>query len=577
MLRRTSISAACAALLAIGPAAPRESGAGQPPPPRGPIATVGSRRIDEADIQRAALVLWDDPSRLKQPTVWRKKLLDLCIDRELLALEAERQGLPDNRALRHEIEVRTGIALLAEVKKRALLPAIEPTAVEIDTARLGGLFRRVKLEYILTLAERNVVNDIVTALKQGGRFDSVAVQYSIHPSSNKGGSVGWRRIGELNPAAWNALKSAKPGDLLGPYVNGGAREILRVDAVEDPDDAGIREALLRRRTMELEPRYYVDLLRKYGFQMDSSRVGAMIFASATEKVDSILASLDANGSRPVLGVHPALGVLARVRGDSVTYFDIAVPELLSRNDAGKASIGETRRLIELCSAAILPRLIARDAHERGIDRDPAVARTVRLIQDEVATGAMVSRSAPSPRDPATLRTYYDAHLSRYRRPAARRALVAMFATADSARAALRAWNGIGFGESTLIANGFHRQERATASSLLAQYYAEVPLFETDNDPLSLAVRALGEGQISPVVETPHGYGLATILGREAARTLTFAEAAPRVVLDCGEERQNQWVTQELERLRAATPAQRIATRLEAVRLGGGPDAGGKRR
>jgi len=54
------------------------------------IALIADRHVEEADIRRAALVLERDPLRKTGHAAWRKKLLDLCVDRELLAMVAER-------------------------------------------------------------------------------------------------------------------------------------------------------------------------------------------------------------------------------------------------------------------------------------------------------------------------------------------------------------------------------------------------------------------------------------------------------------------------------------------------------
>jgi hypothetical protein len=257
--------------------------------------------------------------------------------------------------------------------------------------------------------------------------------------------------------------------------------------------------------------------------------------------------------------------------------DIAYREILKLDVNGKARIGDTQMLTALCRMAILPRLIARDAREHGMDRDPVVARMLRLIREEVSTLTMVARAVPRSSDSGAVRAYFESHPARYQRPPARRALVAMFDSEDSARTSMRAWNGIGFRDSTLIANGFREQERATAATLLANLYAEIPLFDTDKDPLSLAVRSLDAGQMAPVVRTPHGYALALVLGREAARPMSFSEAAADAAVDCRAAREDSWVTDQLNRLRAATPARSVPARLEAVLLNASSNAGGKPR
>ena len=567
----------CAAVLALAAAAFHDARGARPPSLQGPIATVADRRIEEADIRRAALVMAQDPLKARNPALWRKKLLDLCVDRELLALEAERAGLLKDPAVKHEIESRSADALYPVIKDRFLIPEIRPTAAEMESVRAGGLYRRVRVSYILSLTDRQRTFEVYAALRAGARFDSVMAIYSIHPSKAQGGDLGWKWAGELNPASWSALKTAKPGEILGPYSNGGAHEFYRVEAAKDPDDAELGGKLLNDRVAWLEPRYAGTLLRKYKFGLDSAAVNPVIFAAATERADSILASLGPDGTRSGRGVHPALGALARVDGDSVTYLDISFPEILKVEANGKVRIEDRGKLGVLCAAAIRPRLVARDARERGIDRDPAVARMLRLIREDVSTRTMVARAAPEPGDPGAVRAYFESHASRYQRPPARRALVAMFLSEDSARASLRAWNGVGFGDTTLIAKGLRPQGHTTAASLLANCYAEVLLFDRDGDPLSLAVRPLDAGQMSPVVRMPHGFAVATVLGREAARPMTFSEAAVDAAEHAREDRENAWVTNLLSRLRASTPARTVPARLAALRLDVGPNAGEMRR
>ncbi len=566
------------AILAIALGFAASADAAPPPSLQGPIATVGtSRRVDEADIRRAALVLAGDPLRATQPKAWRKKLLDLCVDRELLSLEAERSGLADERDLKLEIQLESAHLVFREISSRWLLPALEPTQSDVDTARAGGGFRRFQLHYILTVAGAPTALSVVSSLRHGASFDTLARELSLHPSALSGGAIGWRLARSMHPASWSALKNAKPGDCLGPYANTQAFEIYRVDSIAEPAGTDIRRQLVEDRFPMMEPRYHEHLLKKYGFAMNPEQVNPFIFATASEPLDSILASLGPDGTREERGIKPALGIIARVEGDSLSFADIAAPNLTPRRPRGKLRIHNTEELATICAAAIIPRLMIRDARERGLERDPEVARRLKLIQDEIAARAMVERAVAVEVDSAACRKYYDAHREQYQRSSVRRALVAMFASEARARSALLAWNGVGLDTVALAAENLRPQPRAAAATLLAGWYAEMPLYETDADPLSSAARPLDAGQFAPVVETAHGYAVAMILGREAPRPLTYQEAAARAREDLRSERENAWVLRQLGRLRAATPVQRFSSRLEAVRLGGTPTTGGKRR
>ena len=557
---------------AAAKASPRPKSA---PTAAGAIALIADRRVEEADIQRAALVMERDPLRKTNHALWRKKLLDLCVDRELLALEAEREGFPNDPDVKREVERRNAELFYAAIRDRYLIPQATPDAAQIDTARAGGLFRRVKLSYILSVTDKKSTYALYETLRNGARFDSIAALYSLHPSAASGGGIGWRRIGALNPQAWKPLQHAKPGDLFGPYANAEAHEIYKVEAIEEPDDADLRETMLRDRKAELESRYQVGLLRKYRFQLNPEEVSSVIFAVATEKADSILISLDAQGRRPKEGVRPGLGVIARMDGDSITFRDIGAPALLPREPDGKAHVEDSRALLMLCAEAALPRLIARDAGDRGIDKDPAIGRQLRLVRDEVSTLAMVARAVP-PTDPAAVRAYFDSHASRYHRPAGRRALIAMFASGDTARTAVSGFGRASFRDSLFAVQGFRKREGARTTSLWSRSYGEISVFDFDEDPVAVAVRSLGPHQISPVIPSPNGYALAMGIEPEPARAYAFQEVSAWATAEARESAENSWVTTQLQRLRTATPARTVPARLEAVRLGMNSDKGGTR-
>ena len=538
-----------------------------------PIARIADRRVDEADIHRAALVMERDPLRTRQPALWRKKLLELCVDRELLALEAEREGFLNNHEVKRRVERESAGALYALIRDRILIPEISPTAAQLDTARAGGLYRRAKLGYILSLTDSKTTDVVLEALRQGASFDSMAALFSVHTSAPKGGHIGWRWVGTLNAQSWRPFKTAKTGDLLGPFSNENSHEIFRVEAIVDPSEAELRDKMMSDRSMLLDSRYNVGLLRKHGFKLNPEEVSSFMFAAATEAADSILASLDVSGRRPKQGVRPSLGVIASVDGDSITYRDIA--PLLPR-DGGKGRIEDTHDLLDVCTAALLPRLIARDARERGIDRDPAMARRLRLIREEASTRAMVAAAVPA-LDSAALRAYFESHAARYQRPAARRAMVGMFAAEDTARMAQSGWTRSSLRDSVTILEGFRALREPSVSNLFPRFYGEMSLFESDPDPLSVAVRALGEGQVSPVIPMLNGYAVALALRREASRAWRFEEVATRVNIEAREDAENTWVVSQLERLRAATPARTAPALLNAIRLGINTDMGGKRR
>jgi hypothetical protein len=531
------------------------------------VATLGDRTVDAADIQAAAAALAADPLRTRNPALWRTKLLDRCVDRELLAAEAARRDYDKDPEVRHRVAEREYFTLLGETYRRVLVPGVEPTQAQLDSLSASGIYRSVDVDYILVAP--GLADDarrMVDRLRAGARFDSTARIWSRHPTGDSGGHCGWVLVRDLNPRSRALLQSAKVGDVLGPFPSTSGHEIYRVSGLREISREALYRLIRDERARDLPHTYEGELLRKFHFAADTTEVQRLLSTVALEPVDSILASFGPGGTRPADGPRRAIGVLARADGDSVTFRDLAASGLASRDAGGMAHFHDAAQIGQRCSAVLLPRLAVRDAKDRGLDSEPTVARSLGLLREQEATQAMVARESGGAPDPAVLRAYFVSHAGRYVRPRATRARVACFDSLEAAASALRAWNGTGTRDSALTALGFKPQARATATTLLPRHTAEITALDTDNDSLALSVRALDKGQLTPAVHTAQGYLIAEILEQEASRPLSFEEAAARVAADCEEEREALWVDRTLKKLRATTRIDVDPSRLRAVRL-----------
>jgi peptidyl-prolyl cis-trans isomerase C len=542
-----------------------------PPPGTGPIATMGNRTVDALDIQRAAQVLANDPLRKKSPAQWRRMLLDRCVDRELLSMEAERRGVADDPAVRQKIAEQEFLHLYQIVHQRVLDPSVEPTAAQIDSLRGTGLYRTMDLHYILLRdgpdqARRKEAEAVVARLRQGARFDSIARIKSGHPSRGAGGHFGPVLVRDLDPMSHPMASKAKAGEVLGPFSGSYGHEIYKAGGFEELTEDSLKSLVRIERRRNLVRHYQERLMTQYHFTLDSTMARNILFAAGYEPVDTILASLQRDGTRPRRGGRPALGVFARVDGDSLDFPALVQEARPAAGEGGRLRIRDLSVLRDLAGQAFFRRLVVRDAKERGLADDARVARELRLIRDGIAVRTMVERARPPVPDPAKLQAWFDAHASRYRMPPARRARVAVFAGSDSALAALRSWNGVGISDSSLKALGFTEQLRATPETLFPRRTATLDFIDTASDPLSLAVRSLEPGMVSPMVRTLQGYAVAHVVSRQPERPMTLNEAIDRVRRDWREEKENEWVQTQLERIRASTPVKVVPARLDAVKL-----------
>jgi PPIC-type PPIASE domain len=551
-------------------------GAPQPAPPAPPapavVATAGSRKVDTVDIKRAAESLAGDPLRKKDPQAWRQSLLDLCVDRELLAADAEARGLGRNPAVMAAWADRQYAILYAALYEQVLVPGISPTPQLLADLSASGLYRGIDLNYILirdTSEGRNqaIAQRIYDRLKAGARFDSLARIYSEHPpSAAAGGHFGWVLGRDLDPHSFGALKTAKPGDILGVYSGPYGHEIYGIRSIQDLEPDSLYRLVLFERGRGVYRDYDRQLLRKYHFQLDSTQVTAVLFTVSVESPDSIMASLGPDGTRPEVGIKPALGILARCDGDSVTMADIVHTVPLAYAARGRMRIQDRDALAELCGRALLHRLVVRDAVELGIDQEPTVARSLRLAYERILTDAMVKQARPPAPSTETLHAYYTKNAARYRMPAATIASVAVFATSDSAVAALADWQGRAFSETLFAQKQLLPQTGATAMTLYPGHYATLSLADGDTDSLTRAAGRLAPGARTGIVRTIQGFAVAQVLSREAARPMTFEEARGAVTRDWWSQTDSDWIVSELKKLRATTAIRVIPGRLDAVNL-----------
>jgi len=544
-----------------------------PPSLKGPVATVGDRHVEAIDIVQAGKALAGRAGREMTPASWRRYLLNRCIDRELLGMEAARRGFAADPAVRNRVANREFLVLRRELEAKVLRPGIMPSPTEFAEIKESGLFRFIDLYYILVRddasgARRRLCERIGRQVRAGASWDSLARIYSGHPpSASAGGHFGPTMVRDLDPAAHAAVVAGSAGDIFGPYSGPYGHELYKIGAFIPIDDDSLMRFLVDERTRQIWFRENKYLLDKYHFTPDAHAARLALRALGSETPDSLLASLGPDGTRPKRGVRAALGILARADSDSVTIADIFREAPPATNHRGVARIRNEEALANFSARALLPRLLVRDARERGLDKEPSIARTLRLIRDEEATRAMVARARPPDPDAAALRAYVEEHAERYRWPAARRATIIMFPNADSAHAALRAWNGVGLpADTTLSRLGFHRMKRPGVSLPQAGWMDSHLLYENGADPLSRSVRGLDVGQFAPVTRLPQGWAVVCVTDREEARAMNEEEAAPRALRDWREEAENRWVTTLLERLRAKTAAKIIPARLEAVRL-----------
>jgi peptidyl-prolyl cis-trans isomerase C len=234
--RRTGLAilAACA-LLALTAACSRQSGAQQPPVPGDTaVASVNGQTVWASDVKREAvsqgLIGEGEPLDVSSPTF--HQALDQLIDEKLLAAEAERQDLANapetKRRLAAARERILGDMLVENLVERTVSES-SIRALYQDEAQSAGQSEEMHAAQIVTASQADALA-VKKALAGGAAFETLAMQHSIDAQTRlNGGDLGYFTADVLPPAYADALKTAKVGDIVGPFQTDSGWVVLKLE------------------------------------------------------------------------------------------------------------------------------------------------------------------------------------------------------------------------------------------------------------------------------------------------------------------------------------------------------------
>ena len=224
-MRRPCLSAAAAALLlcsttlslAQAPTpAPPQAPTATPAPAAKPdpvIALVGTNEIHASDLSEAAQGL---PEELRgmPPSVLYPMLLDQLIDRDVVVLEARKQGLDRDPAVQRVIARATDSALQNALLTREIAPSLTDDAIKArydrDIAGKAGE-PEIHARHIL-VADEDTAKKVIAELKGGADFAELAKKYSTDPGAAGGGDLGFFKKADMLPEFSDAAFALKPGE-----------------------------------------------------------------------------------------------------------------------------------------------------------------------------------------------------------------------------------------------------------------------------------------------------------------------------------------------------------------------------
>lgn len=174
----------------------------------GVIATVN----DEILTEQSIIEFIGTDSFTDLPDTEKRERIDDLIKLTLLAQEAERRGVTEEREIRERISIAQ-----KKIKANALLAMIvhdiEVTESEvfnyyqIHKSRFTGEQQEYRVQRIFL--ENEAVTDSVSTLIINGdiTFAEAARRYSQEPAGERNGYIGYLTSDEMEPAVWNSLRN----------------------------------------------------------------------------------------------------------------------------------------------------------------------------------------------------------------------------------------------------------------------------------------------------------------------------------------------------------------------------------
>ncbi len=176
------------------------------------VATVNGQPIHLSDVRSAAATLPPNLRSMPEQVLY-PMLLDRLIDQDALADEAHRIGLDKNPEVQREMRMAERAALQRALLLKDVQPLITDQAVraryEKDIAGKPGE-EEVHAKHILVDSEAQA-KDIITQLKAGANFDTLAKKYSKDSGAAQGGDLGFFKKADMVPEFAAAAFALQPG------------------------------------------------------------------------------------------------------------------------------------------------------------------------------------------------------------------------------------------------------------------------------------------------------------------------------------------------------------------------------
>jgi len=222
--------------LALGLAACGRGDGADTAPERGDraVAKVDGKTVWSSDVKREAVAqgLIGEGEPLDVSSDLFRRVLDEVVDQRLLAGEAIKRRLDKEPAAQRRLAAARDRVLGDMLVESVVADAVNDNAVRglyQEQLKLAKRSEEIHARQIVvaTAAEAEAIRKL---LASGASFEALAMERSTDASTRfSGGDLGYFTIDVMPPAYDAALKTAKPGQVVGPFPVEGGFALVKVE------------------------------------------------------------------------------------------------------------------------------------------------------------------------------------------------------------------------------------------------------------------------------------------------------------------------------------------------------------
>jgi len=240
---RSSVLAGLVLALALGLAACGRGGGAEPAPERGDraVAKVSGQTVWASDVKREAVAqgLIGEGEPLDASSDIFRRVLDEVVDQRLLAGEAVKRKLDKDPVAQRRLAAARDRVLGDMLVESVVSDAVNDNAVRGLYQEQLKLAKRSEEIHARQIVVANAVDAeaVKKLLASGGSFEGLAMQRSTDAATRfNGGDLGYFTIDVMPQTYDAALKTAKPGQIVGPFPVEGGFALVKVEdrRVEQP-------------------------------------------------------------------------------------------------------------------------------------------------------------------------------------------------------------------------------------------------------------------------------------------------------------------------------------------------------